>query len=371
MNLPYYDFRQVNEPYFEAYLASARRVLESGRYILGPEVEAFEAEYAACVGTKHCVGVGNGLDALVLILEGYKELGRLNPGDEVIVPGNTYIASILAVSRAGLTPIPVEPDEETFNLDPERIAAAVTPRTKAILPVHLYGQCADMTRINAVAREFGLLVVEDAAQSHGATHCGVKSGALGDAAGHSFYPGKNLGAIGDAGAVTTDDAELAAVVRALRNYGSEQKYHNRYKGCNSRLDELQAAFLRVRLPHLDEENAARRRVADLYLAGISNPAVKLPWIGRGNEHAWHIFAIRCARRDELQRYLAERGIGTVIHYPVPPHRQSAYGEWSHLSLPVTERIHREVLSLPIGPTLSEEEAVAVVECLSHFHGESC
>lgn len=369
MNLPYYDFRQVNEPYFEAYLAATRRVLESGRYILGPEVEAFEAEYAAYVGTKHCVGVGNGLDALVLILEGYKTLGRLNSGDEVIVPGNTYIASILAVSRAGLTPVPVEPDEETFNLDPERIAAAVTPRTRAVLPVHLYGQCADMTRINAVAREFGLLVVEDAAQSHGATHRGVKSGALGDAAGHSFYPGKNLGAIGDAGAVTTDDAELAAVVRALRNYGSERKYHNRYKGCNSRLDELQAAFLRVRLPHLDGENAARRRVADLYLSGISNPAVKLPRIGRGNEHAWHIFAVRCARRDELQAYLAGQGIGTVIHYPVPPHRQPAYGEWNHLSLPITEQIHREVLSLPIGPTLSEKEVAAIINGCQIFQIE--
>jgi len=371
VKLPYYDFRQVNEPYFEAYLAATRRVLESGRYILGPEVEAFEAEYAAYVGTKHCIGTGNGLDALVLILEGYKVLGRLNPGDEVIVPGNTYIASILAVSRAGLTPVPVEPDEETFNLDPERIAAAVTPRTRAILPVHLYGQCADMTRINAVAREFGLLVVEDAAQSQGATHRGVTSGALGDAAGHSFYPGKNLGAIGDAGAVTTDDAELATAVRALRNYGSEQKYHNRYKGCNSRLDELQAAFLRVRLPHLDGENDARRRVAERYLAGIDNPALKLPRIGDGNQHAWHIFAIRCAHRDELQAYLAERGIGSVIHYPVPPHRQPAYAEWSHLSLPISERIHREELSLPIGPTLSEEKATTVVECLRNYSKKPC
>ncbi len=371
MKLPYYDFRQVNEPYFEAYLAATRRVLESGRYILGPEVDAFEAEYAAYVGTKHCIGTGNGLDALVLILEGYKVLGRLNPGDEVIVPGNTYIASILAVSRAGLTPVPVEPDEETFNLDPERIAAAVTPRTRAVMPVHLYGQCADMTRINAVAREFGLLVVEDAAQSHGATHRGVKSGALGDAAGHSFYPGKNLGAIGDAGAVTTDDAKLAAAVRALRNYGSEQKYHNRYKGCNSRLDELQAAFLRVRLPHLDGENAARVQVAERYLAGIDNPALKLPRIGDGNQHVWHIFAIRCARRDELQAYLAEQGIGSVIHYPVPPHRQPAYEEWSHLSLPLSERIHREELSLPIGPTLSKEEAMTVVECLRNYSEKSC
>lgn len=367
MKVPFLDYRAVNEPHFDEYQAAFRRVLESGWYILGREVEAFETEYAAYVGTGSCVGVANGLDALILIIEGYKALGQMKDGDEIIVPANTYIASILAVSKAGLVPVPVEPDPASYELDPALLKKALTSKTRAVMPVHLYGQCADMTKINAFAREHNLKVIEDGAQSHGATHHGVKSGALGDAAGHSFYPGKNLGAIGDAGAVTTDDAELADIVRTLRNYGSHRKYHNLYKGCNSRLDELQAALLRIKLPHLDESNARRDDVARGYLKGIRNPAIVLPQVAPGNKHVWHIFAIRCARRDALQEYLTAHGIGTVIHYPVPPHRQPAYAEWNDLSFPISERIHAEILSLPMSPVITEEEMNAVVEALNAWN----
>ncbi len=366
MKVPFLDYRAVNEAHFDEYTAAVRRVLESGWYILGKEVEAFEAEYAAYTGTRHCIGVANGLDALILILEGYKALGVMNAGDEVIVPANTYIASILAVSRAGLVPVPIEPELSSCELDPTLLEAAVTERTRAILPVHLYGQCADMTRINAIARKFNLKVIEDGAQSHGAMHAGRKSGALGDAAGHSFYPGKNLGAIGDAGAVTTDDDELAQAIRALRNYGSHKKYHNVYKGFNSRLDELQAAILRVKLPYLDRDNAAREAVARRYLSAMKHPELVLPSIAPGNTHVWHIFAIRSTRRDALQEYLAAHGIGTVIHYPIPPHRQPAYAEWGALTFPVSERIHREILSLPMSPVLTEEEADAVIEAVNSW-----
>lgn len=366
MKVPFLDYRAVNQAHFEEYLTAVRRVLESGWYILGKEVEAFEAEYAKWVGCKHCIGVANGLDALILILEAYKALGIMKDGDEVIVPSNTYIASILAVSRAGMTPVPVEPDMATYELDPALIEAAITARTRAIMPVHLYGQCADMTRINAIAQKHGLKVIEDGAQSHGATHHGVKSGALGDAAGHSFYPGKNLGAIGDAGAVTTDDDELAQAIKALRNYGSHKKYHNLYKGFNSRLDELQAAILRVKLGYLDAENAHRQSVAKRFLAGIKNPAIVLPQIAPGNEHVWHIFAIRSSDRDGLQNHLTKHDIGTVIHYPIPPHHQPAYSEWQHLSLPIAETIHREILSLPMSPVLTIDQANAVIAAMEAF-----
>lgn len=369
MKIPYYDFGKVNAPYFEEYAAVFRRVLESGRYILGDEVAAFEREYAAYTNSPHCIGVGNGLEALILILEGWKILGKLKAGDEVIVPANTYIASILAVSRAGLTPVPVEPEETSFNLDPERIEEAITGRTRAVMAVHLYGQCADMTRINAVARAHGLLVIEDGAQSHGARHKSLLSGNLGDAAGHSFYPGKNLGAIGDAGAVTTRDAELAEVIRALRNYGSERKYHNLYKGFNSRLDELQAALLRVRLKHLEEENAARCRVAVRYQNEIANPRLRLPQTAAGNTHVWHIFAVRTPHREALIAHLEKDGIGSQIHYPVPPHQQPAYREWSNRHFPLSERIHREVLSLPMSPVLTETEIDCVVESLNRFRAD--
>lgn len=361
MEVPFLDWRLENRPHFDELLAAARRVLESGRYVLGEEVAAFEREYAAWTGARHAVGVASGLDALVLILNAYVELGMLARGDAVVVPANTYIASILAVVQAGLEPILVEPDAATCELDPELIEPALTPRTKAIMAVHLYGQCADMAAIRNVARRHGLLTIEDAAQAHGATCGNDKAGHLGDAAGHSFYPGKNLGAIGDGGAVTTDDAELADVVRALRNYGSHRKYYNRYKGRNSRLDELQAAFLRIKLRQLDAENSCRRAVADAYLAGIANPRLTLPTVAPYGRPCWHLFTVRCAERDRLQADLLRAGIHTMVHYPVPPHRQEAFREWRARSYPITEKIHREILSLPMSSALTPEQVNHVIQ----------
>lgn len=366
INVPFLDYRLTNQPHFEEYLVAVRRVLESGWYVLGKEVEAFENEYAAWCGSPHCVGVANGLDALILILEGYKALGIMKDGDEVIVPANTYIASILAVSRAGLSPVPVEPDPFTLNIDPARIEAALTSRTRALMPVHLYGQCADMAPLMDIAARHGLKVIEDSAQAHGATCRGKRAGALGHASGHSFYPGKNLGAIGDAGAVTTADAELATALRALRNYGSHKKYHNLYKGYNSRLDELQAAILRVKLGYLDEENRQRSRVAQQYLAGITHPEITLPHIASYGTPCWHLFAVRCGQRDALQTHLTAQGVQTVIHYPVPPHHQPAYKEWKTLSFPITEAIHREILSLPMSPVMTDAEIEYVISALNSF-----
>lgn len=362
MKVPFLDYRAVNLPFFEEEVAAVRRVMESGWYILGKEVEAFEEEYAAFTGVKHCIGCANGLDALILCLEGYKALGIMKSGDEVIVPSNTYIASILAISRAGLSPVLVEPDINTYELDPSRIEVAITSRTCAILPVHLYGQCADMTKIMPIARRHNLKVIEDGAQSHGATHGGIRSGALGDAAGHSFYPGKNLGAVGgDAGCVTTNDDALAKAVRSLRNYGSDYKYHFEYQGYNSRLDEIQAAIMRVKLKHLDESNAKRRAVADRYLAEIKNSKLILPQTGENNRHVYHIFAIRSSQRDALQEFLRANGVGTVIHYPIPPHKQPAYAEWNDRSYPVSEKIHAEELSLPMSPAMTDPEIQYVIE----------
>jgi dTDP-4-amino-4,6-dideoxygalactose transaminase len=366
MTVPFLDYRLTNQEHFDAYLSAVRRVLESGWYILGKEVEAFEKEYAAWCGSPCCVGVANGLDALILILEGYQALGAMKPGDEVIVPANTYIASILAVSRAGLVPVAVEPDPVTLNIDPARIAAAITARTRAIMPVHLYGQCADMDPILELAGRHGLKVVEDSAQAHGATYKGGKAGALGHASGHSFYPGKNLGAIGDAGAVTTGDEELATAIRALRNYGSHKKYHNLYKGYNSRLDELQAAILRVKLGYLDGENRQRAGVARRYLAEIRHPEIGLPVVAPYGTPCWHLFTVRCKRREALQAHLVARGVQTVIHYPVPPHHQPAYREWADLSFPVTEAIHREILSLPMSPVMTESDVVQVIAAVNSF-----
>ncbi len=366
MNVPFLDYRLTNQPHFDEYLAAVRRVLESGWYVLGKEVEAFENEYAAWCGSPHCVGVANGLDALILILEGYKALGVMKDGDEVIVPANTYIASILAVSRAGLVPVPVEPQPAILNIDPSRIEAAMTSRTRAIMPVHLYGQCADMGPIQTIAGRHGLKVIEDSAQAHGATYRGKKAGALGHASGHSFYPGKNLGAIGDAGAVTTGDAELATAIRALRNYGSHKKYHNLYKGYNSRLDELQAAILRVKLQYLDEENRQRNRVAQQYLAGINHPEITLPTVAPYGAPCWHLFVVRCARRDALQAHLTASGVQTVIHYPIPPHQQPAYAEWAGRSFPITEAVHREILSLPMSPVMTDAEVKQVVGAVNTF-----
>lgn len=360
-------FLDMKSPYLElqAELDSAwQRVMRSGWYILGQEVTAFEQEFARYVDVKHCVGVGNGLEALHLILRAYE----IGPGDEVIVPANTYIATWLAVSYAGATLVPVEPVERTYNLDPARIEAALTPRTRAILVVHLYGQTAAMDEINAIARKHGLKVIEDAAQAHGARYQDKMAGNLGEAAGWSFYPGKNLGALGDGGAVTTNDDALADRIRTLRNYGSKVKYYNLEKGFNSRLDELQAALLRAKLPHLDEWNARRARIADFYLESLRDTGLILPHVPEGMTPCWHLFVVRSPQRDALQAHLKQHGIGTMIHYPVPPHLQEAYRELGLPpgSFPLSEAIHREALSLPMGPHLSLEDAARVVEALRAF-----
>lgn len=354
-------FLEIGQTYLEIkdeLDAAYHRVMNSGWYILGEEVEAFEQEFAAYCGTKHCVGVGNGLEALTLVLRSY----GIGPGDEVIVPGNTYIATWLAVSNAGATVVPVEPDERTYNINPTCVEAAISPKTKAILPVHLYGQPADMRPITEIAHRHGLKVIEDAAQAHGARYRDRRAGNLGDAAGWSFYPTKNLGAYGDAGAVTTDDDELAGKVRLLRNYGSKHKYHNEERGINSRLDELHAAFLRVRLSHLDEWNSRRVRIAAEYLEELRTCELMLPVVCEGADPVWHLFVVRSKRRDELQGLLKRAGVSTLVHYPIPPHLQKAYPDLALPagSLPITEAIHREVLSLPIGPQLSEAHQARVV-----------
>lgn len=365
MEIPFLD---MQTPYRELQAeldAAYYRVMASGWYILGSEVDAFEQEFAAYVGAKHCVGVGNGLEALHLLLRAY----GIGAGHEVIVPANTYIASWLAVSYAGALPVPVEPVEQTYNLDPERLEAAITARTKAILVVHLYGQTAEMDAINTIAYKYGLKVIEDAAQAHGARYKGGLAGSLGDAAGWSFYPGKNLGAFGDAGAVTTNNEELANKIHQLRNYGSQVKYHNDIKGFNSRLDPLQAAFLRVKLRHLDDWNARRAQVAKVYLRGLAGlPDLKLPVVPEWAEPAWHLFVVRHPQREFMQRYLQEAGIGTLIHYPVPPHLQGAYRELGYKegSFPISERIHREVLSLPMGPQLPDADVLRVISTIRQY-----
>ncbi len=362
--VPFLELRdtyiEIKDELDDAY----RRVMDSGWYILGEEVKTFEREFAAYCGTKHCVGVGNGLEALQLILRA----NGIGVGDEVIVPANTYIATWLAVSNAGATVVPVEPNGRTYNIDPSRIEAVITRKTKAILPVHLYGQPADMAPINEIAQRHGLKVIEDAAQAHGARYRDRRTGSLGDAAGWSFYPTKNLGAYGDAGAVTTDDGELADRVRLLRNYGSKSKYYNEEKGINSRLDELQAALLRVRLKHLDEWNSRRARVAAKYTEALSETDLMLPRVCDGADPVWHLFVVRCARRDELQKHLRSAGVTTLVHYPVPPHLQEAYSELklTAASLPITEAIHREALSLPMGPHLNELAVERVIEAVRSF-----
>lgn len=346
--------------------AAYRRVMESGWVLLGKEIEAFEAEYAASVGTKHCVGVANGLEAMQLVL-----MARgIGPGDEVIVPSHGYIATWLAVTHAGARPVPCEPDPRTYNLDPNRIEALLTPGTKAVLPIHLYGQTADMEAINAVARRHGLFVLEDAAQSHGALCRGRAAGALGHAAGISFYPSKNLGALADAGAITTDDAALADKLRHLRNYGSKVRYHNEYQGLNSRLGELQAAFLRAKLPRLAEWNTRRATLAQRYreqLEGVGD--LVLPYVPEWAAPVWHLFVVRTAQRDALQRHLAAREIGTQVHYPIPPHLSQAYRDdgWKRGDFPLAERFADEVLSLPIGPHLSAAQVDEVCAAIRVFY----
>lgn len=346
-------------------------VLDGGWFILGKAVKKFEQDFAAYCGTKHCIAVANGLDALILIMEGYKKMGIMQEGDEVLVPSNTYIASILAISKAGLQPVLVEPAIGTYLLDATKIEEKITAKTRAILPVHLYGQLCDMDDINAIAKKHGLKVIEDSAQSHGALQNGARSGALGDASGFSFYPGKNLGALGDAGGVTTNDDELAKIIIALRNYGSHIKYENIYQGINSRLDEMQAAILSVKLPGLDTDNQYRRTIAQYYTDHIKNDQLILPFAGGTDvagrlSHVWHIFAVRTNDRAGLQAYLTKNDIQTVIHYPIPPHQQPAYKEWNGQSFPVTEKIHHEIISLPISPVMPEMEYKKVVEVINAY-----
>jgi len=361
MNVPFLDLKAAYQELAPELDDAYHRVMASGHFILGPELEAFEREFALYCGARFAIGVGNGLDALFLILKG---LG-IGAGDEVIVPGHTFIATWLAVSYVGATPVPVPADPMTFNLDPERVAAAITPRTKAIMPVHLYGQPADMEALSAIAQAHNLHLIEDAAQAHGATYKGRKVGSLGTAAGFSFYPGKNLGALGDGGAVITNDEALAEQIRQLRNYGSPIKYQHDHLGVNSRLDEIQAAWLRVKLRHLDDWNQRRRAIARLYLNELKG--VTLPHVPDWADPVWHLFVIRHPERDRLQAYLSEKGIQTLIHYPIPPHRQKAY---THLGYECGESraIASEVLSLPIGPHLSGEDARRVIIALNEFSG---
>lgn len=365
--IKFLDLQKITAKYADEIHAATRRVVDSGWYLQGEENARFEADYARYIGTKHCVGCANGLDALIWIFRAYIELGVMKPGDEVVVPANTYIATILAITENGLVPVLVEPREDTLQIDDARIEAALTPRTKAVCIVHLYGRCAYTEKIGELCRSRGLRLVEDNAQAHGCLFAGAtKTGALGDAAGHSFYPGKNLGAFGDGGAVTTDDPALAETIRSLANYGSTRKYVFRYRGRNSRLDEIQAAILDVKLSHLDEDLAARRAVAKFYTENIRNPAVRVPAPDDWNAHVFHLFPVLCSRRDELQSFLAERGVQTLIHYPIPPHKQECYAEWNSLSFPITERLAREELSLPISPVMTPEEVRAVVEAVNAF-----
>lgn len=365
--IPFLDLKKINEPYEAAFQEKLKLVLDNGWYILGKETETFEKAFASYCQTKYCIGVGNGFDALVLIFKGYIELGKLKKGDEVIVPANTYIASILAILQADLIPVLVEPKLETYNINPDLIPEKITSKTKAILAVHLYGQLAEMDKINEIALQNDLIIVEDAAQSHGAER-NLKSKIynLKSAIAYSFYPGKNLGCLGDGGAITTNDPELVKVLFSLRNYGSEQKYYNEYIGVNSRLDELQAAFLNVKLSNLDADNEKRRAIAKRYLAAIKNDKIELPFWDFSNNHVFHLFVIRTKNRDHLQQYLTKNNIQTVIHYPVPPHKQNAFPDWNNLSFPITEKIHNEVLSLPMSPVLTETEVDYIIEILNQY-----
>jgi len=353
--IPFLDLKEINMQHFNEYEKAFDRVLRSGRFVLGKEVEVFEKEFAEYCNVKHCIGVGNGLEALHLILRAY-DIGE---GDEVIVPSNTYIATWLAVSYAGATVVPVEPDIRTYNIDPDLIEEKITDKTKAIIAVHLYGQPADMDRINKIGKKYNLKVIEDSAQAHGALYKGRKTGSLGDASGFSFYPGENLGALGDGGAVTTNDDDLAEKIRFLRNYGSEKKYQNKCKGYNSRLDEIQAAFLRVKLRTLDDDNNKRREVAKYYLDKIKNQDVTLPFVPNYVNPVWHLFVVKSDNRDRLQKELKKAGVHTMIHYPIPPHKQDAYKEILPISLPISEEIHRTILSIPISPVLSQVELISI------------
>jgi dTDP-4-amino-4,6-dideoxygalactose transaminase len=364
--IPFLNLKKVNEPFEIALQEKMKQFLASGWYILGSEVKTFETNFASYCGAKHCIGVGNGLDALVLIFKAYIKLGKLQKGDEVIIPANTYIASVLAVKQADLVPVLVEPRLETYTIDSEKIEAKITPKTKAILPVHLYGQLCEMEVINSIAKKHNLLVIEDAAQAHGAEWNEIKAGNFGNAAGFSFYPGKNLGALGDAGAITTNDDALAEVLFSMRNYGSKVKYANEIIGVNSRLDELQASFLNIKLGHLDAENESRRTIAKRYLSEIKNDKIVLPLWDESTIHVFHLFVIRTTDRLALQNYLKESGIETMIHYPIPLHKQKALSSLNHLIFPITEKIHNEVLSIPLNSTLTDDEINYVISTLNKY-----
>ncbi|MEI7369835.1 DegT/DnrJ/EryC1/StrS family aminotransferase [Pectobacterium sp. 1950-15] len=369
--IKFLELKDINNKYHSELMEAALRVVSSGWYIAGKELSDFEDVFAKFCGTKYAIGVSNGLDALILTLRAWKELGKLQDGDEVIVQANTYIASILAITENNLKPVLVEPDPISYNLSSDAIKSAITPKTKAILPVHLYGRINPMDEIIAIAKEHHLLVLEDCAQAHGAVFSGKKAGAWGTASGFSFYPGKNLGALGDAGAITTNDHELAKMLKALRNYGSHKKYEHAHQGVNNRLDEMQAAFLSVKLKYLEQDNTRRQAIAETYCTQIKNSLISLPQIPHDYlEHVWHLFVIRCDSRDRLQAYLAERGIQTLIHYPTPPHLQQAYEGLGYTegSFPITEQIHKQVLSLPIGPTLSDDELQAVITAINEYQG---
>ncbi len=364
--IKFLDLYKINNKYKLELDLAYERVSNSGWYILGEEVTLFEKEFAAYCGTKHAIGVANGLDALVLIIRAYKELGIFKDGDEIIVPSNTYIASILAISENNLIPVLVEPDIDSYNLNPDLVRSKITSKTRAILPVHLYGQLCDMSRLIEIAKENKLVIIEDCAQAHGAIEGGKMSGNFGDAAGFSFYPGKNLGALGDAGAITTNNDALHTVIKALHNYGSAEKYKNLFKGNNSRLDELQAAFLRVKLKYLKDDTSIRQNIASRYLREIINPKVILPKVLKIESHVFHLFVVRVEDRDHFQSYLTKNRIQTIIHYPIPPHKQEAYKEWNNLSYPVSELIHHQVISVPISPVMDKTEIDFVIDTVNAY-----
>lgn len=365
--IEYLSLKKVTDMHLAEIQDAVKGTVDSGWYLLGKRVSQFERQYAQYIGTRCAVACANGLDALSLILRGYIELHRLHPGDEVIVPANTYIATIIAITRCGLNPILVEPDWDTLEINDYEIEAHITPRTKAIMLVHLYGRCAYTEQVATLCQQHQLLLLEDNAQAHGCTFAGKHTGSLGDAAAHSFYPGKNLGALGDAGAVTTDDEHLAQVIRALANYGSSRKYVFDYIGMNSRMDELQAAVLSVKLPYLDAENERRKEIAARYLAEITNSTVHLPCIPKTKmqrDHVWHIFPLLSTHRDALQHTLLQSGIQTMVHYPIPPHQQQCYPEWNQCSYPITERIHQQELSIPCNQTMTDAEVSAVIDAIN-------
>ncbi len=370
--IKFLDLQKINLRYQNEFQQKMNAVLDKGWFVLGDEVKTFETNFANYCGSKYCVGVGNGFEALVLIFKAYIELGQLKKGDEVIVPANTYIASILAILQADLIPVLVEPKLETYNIDPDLIQNKISQKSRAILVVHLYGQLSEMKAINDIAKQNNLLVIEDAAQAHGAmiqssTHEGkLKAGNLADAAAFSFYPGKNLGALGDGGAITTNNPDVANIIKSLRNYGSGKKYYNDFMGINSRLDELQAAFLNVKLPHLDTDNERRRLIAKRYLTEVKNDKIILPSYDLSRNHVFHLFVIRTADRAAFQVYLNQNNIETIIHYPIPTHKQKAFESWNSLSFPITEKIHKEVVSLPISPVMNSEEVDYVISILNRY-----